>query len=285
MGKLLTPLYTSGWDAYELLDAGRNQKLERWGNCITIRPERQAYFPAAWSEKKWLEKAHLKFAEKGSTQGDWSNLQPFQQPWDIHWKNFTFQLQTTRFKHVGLFPEQKENWEFISDHLSARQRFLNLFAYTGVASLVARSTGAEVVHVDAIRNCIDWCATNQQKSGLDGIQWVVEDALKFCERERRRGKRYSMIMMDPPAFGLGTKKERWRLEDKIEALLSAAWCLLEPEGWMILNTYSPQLSSDQVLNYIDKICIRSNVYAYELWLTSTTHKKLYTGNLFRIFKI
>ena len=152
--------------------------------------------------------------------------------------NLTFQLEMTKFKHVGLFPEQAENWEYIAEHLKPGNRFLNLFAYTGGASIAARAAGADVTHVDAIRQVIDWTRVNMELSGLDGIRWVVEDALKFAEREQKRGNTYDGIVLDPPTWGLGPKGEKWRLEDQLTRLCEAVADIVAPGGFIIMNTYS-----------------------------------------------
>ena len=144
----------------------------------------------------------------------------------------------TQFKHVGLFPEQADNWEFIAANLGEGQRFLNLFAYTGGASLAARQVGADVIHCDAIRQVVDWTRQNMERSGLDGIRWVVEDALKFARREAKRGNNYHGIVLDPPTWGLGPKGEKWKLEDQLLELIDVVASLVAPGGFVVMNTYS-----------------------------------------------
>jgi len=210
-------LYTESWQDYELIDAGGGKKLERWGKIITIRPEVQAYFKSEKTFVEWNELAHFEFVSSGAQSGQWKTLKK-DTPliWEIVYQSIKVQLELTKFKHIGLFPEQRINWDYISSHLSSEKRFLNLFAYTGAASSLAKATGAETVHVDSVKQLITWAKTNQDLSCLHDIKWVHEDALKFAEREIKRCNKYDGIIMDPPAWGIGTKGEKWKLEDKLE---------------------------------------------------------------------
>lgn len=276
-------LYTSGWNEYELIDAGGGKKLERWGNIITIRPEVQAYFKSGISFDKWHEMAHWEFVQAKGQTGKWKKLKadaPVQ--WEIKFNSLRFNLELTKFKHVGLFPEQRLNWDFISDNLKSEDRFLNLFAYTGAASCVARSKGAETYHVDSVKQLVTWASANMESSKLLNIKWVVEDALKFAKREVKRGNTYKMIIMDPPAWGLGAKGEKWKLEDKIDELLSTANELLEPDGKLIVNTYSPTCSKDFLSSLAELYFADRTFNVQELWAKTTTGKELYFGNLLRV---
>lgn len=159
----MNKLYTSGWPDYELIDAGGGKKLERWGDVITIRPEVQAYFKSGKSFDQWRTMAHWEFLPKGAQSGTWKALKKdAPKEWTIAYKDLRFDLQLTKFKHVGLFPEQRVNWDFISDHLSQDSKFLNLFAYTGAASVVAKSAGAETLHVDSVKQLISWAKENME---------------------------------------------------------------------------------------------------------------------------
>jgi 23S rRNA (cytosine1962-C5)-methyltransferase len=193
---------------YELIDAGGGRKLERWGAVTTIRPEHQAYFGAVLSKKEWSNLADWEFIPKseGSLQGSWKKLNP-QAPeeWEFPTNSVTFLLRITTNKHLGLFPEQQINWEFISSNLNPSKRFLNAFAYTGAASVFGRKTGAEVIHCDSVKPMLEWGKQNQEISNLEGIKWVHEDALKFIQREVKRGNKYDLVQLDPPAWGLGAK--------------------------------------------------------------------------------
>jgi 23S rRNA (cytosine1962-C5)-methyltransferase len=161
---------------------------------------------------------------------------------------------------------------------------LNLFAYTGAASCVARQTGAETLHVDSVKQLISWANGNMQLSGLSDIKWVREDALKFVERELKRGKTYDGIIMDPPAWGLGAKGEKWKLEHKLEALLAGAQDLLAPNGFLILNTYSPSISLADMRGLANRYFKAKDVVVAELWMQTSTGKDLYYGNLLRAVK-
>lgn len=278
-----TKLYTSGWDDYELIDAGGGKKFERWGTLYTIRPEVQAYFKSELPFEEWRKKAHWEFVQKNGTSGTWKELKiGAQHKWQINFNKLKFQIELTKFKHLGLFPEQKTNWEFIQSHLKSEQRFLNLFAYTGAASCAARWVGAETVHVDSVKQLISWAKLNMEHSRLMNIKWVHEDALKFAQREEKRGNEYSGIIMDPPAWGVGAKGEKWKLEDKIDELLGAAANILAEDGFLIVNTYSPQLEL-KTLKLLAELYFEGRIIeTKELWMKTTTGKELYYGNVLRV---
>jgi 23S rRNA (cytosine1962-C5)-methyltransferase len=239
--QLLTP---TRFTDYELIDCGDFEKLERFGKYITIRPEPQAVWPRINSD--WEKQAHVKFVPRSSSSGDWKKLKAMPDQWEIRYKMdkdaaIVFRLGLTSFKHVGVFPEQAVNWDKIYSFLNKkpRSRFLNLFAYTGGASLAARAAGADVTHVDSIRQVVSWANENMQKSGLDNIRWMVDDALKFVKKEIRRGNRYHCVVLDPPAFGHGPNGEKWKLEDNIAEMMHGVLQLLDPETHLlILNAYS-----------------------------------------------
>ncbi len=249
--QLLTP---SHWKDYELLDCGGFEKLERFGNYILIRPEPQAVWDKGWSDQEWKKQAHVVFEQKSSASGDWKKLRQMPGQWSIAYPlqaseaEIRFRLGLTAFKHVGVFPEQAVNWEYIAENLrkmkTAQPRFLNLFAYTGGASLAARVAGADVYHVDSIRQVVTWARENMERSQLQDIRWVVEDALKFVKRELKRGNRYHGIILDPPAYGHGPDGEKWKLEEHINEMIKGVLELLdEKEHFLILNAYSLGFSS------------------------------------------
>jgi 23S rRNA (cytosine1962-C5)-methyltransferase len=276
-------LYTESWKEYELIDAGGGKKLERWGSIITIRPEVQAYFKSEKSFVEWNEMAHFEFISKGAQSGQWKTLkQNTPSSWEISYKSIKIQLELTKFKHVGLFPEQRINWDYLSSRLNTEKRFLNLFAYTGAASCMSKTKGAETIHVDSVKQLISWAKSNQDLSQLSDIKWVHEDALKFAEREIKRGNKYDGIIMDPPAWGIGAKGEKWKLEDKLETLMKSAKALLNKDGFLILNTYSPTISLKDVkrLSNIHFPNIKKELT--ELWMKTSTGKDLYYGVLLRI---
>jgi 23S rRNA (cytosine1962-C5)-methyltransferase len=273
------------WPDYQLLDAGGGKKLEQWGEIITIRPELQAHFKPGWGIDQWREMAHWQFEEQSSTQGCWKEIKAdSHQQWTICYGKLVFGLKLTKFKHVGLFPEQQANWRFIKERLSAGQKVLNLFAYTGAASLVAREQGAEVVHVDSVRQMIAWANENRERSGLSDIKWVLEDALKFARRELKRGNRYDGIIMDPPAWGLGVKGEKWKLENHLSSLIETAHGLMNPGAFLILNTYSPKVGPVDLAKSAEHYFSGSRAEIKQLWMTTKTGRELFCGNLLRVIK-
>jgi 23S rRNA (cytosine1962-C5)-methyltransferase len=277
-------IFTKFCENYELLDAGGGQKLERWGNVITIRPERQAYFKSEIPFTEWEKQAHWKFVEKSNLKGAWKNLNPAPKNWYFETRGLKFQLELTQYKHIGIFPEQEINWEFIEQKLTPHKRFLNLFAYTGGSSLVAKSTGAEVLHVDSVKQLISWAKMNMELSSLNDIKWVLEDALKFAQREQKRNNSYDIIQMDPPAWGLGAKGEKWKLEDKLEELIQTSFSILNSKGWLILNTYSPSVKLGETQRIAEKIFKKRADVCSGLWMKTKTNKELYFGDLIRIQK-
>jgi 23S rRNA (cytosine1962-C5)-methyltransferase len=244
---LLSPL---NWDTYQLLDAGNGEKLEQFGSIITRRPEPQALWDKELSEKEWQQKADVTFIQKGSHSGEWRKHKPIADKWDLvyTYKNckLHFNLSLTSFKHIGIFPEQALNWDFIIDECETmtNPKVLNLFAYTGGASLAAKAAGADVTHVDSIKQVISWSRENMESSGLVDIRWVVEDALKFVKREVKRGKKYNGIILDPPAYGIGANGERWKLDEHLNELLAEVALLLDPDNhFLVLNMYSLGMSA------------------------------------------
>ncbi len=276
--------YSSHWADYELLDAGDQKKLERWGDVVTIRPERNAYFKPVWNIKKWQSLAHFEFIERSSTNGIWTDL-GYDLPtrWKIGFHTLQFNLKLTNFKHIGIFPEQQINWLFIKDNLKPGERFLNLFGYTGGASLAARSAGADVYHCDSVRQINTWAKENMASSELKDIHWVLEDALKFAKREAKRGNKYHGIIMDPPAFGIGAKKERWKIEQRFPDLVEVASKLLEPNGFLIMNTYSPRLTEKDILPIMKQFFPHKKLEVSKLCLKTKTGKTIEYGELSRVF--
>ena len=272
---------------YELIDAGGGRKLEKWGEIITIRPEHQAYFSAVKSVKEWQILAHWEFipVAEGQLNGTWKKLDPSApNSWNYVSEYGDFQLEITSNKHIGIFPEQAFNWEFISEFLTSEKRFLNAFAYTGVASIVGKQTGAEVIHVDSMRGMLDWGNRNQDLNQLHGIKWVLEDALKFILREHKRGNQYDLIQLDPPAWGLGAKNEKWKIEDLLPQLLQEAISCLKPNGTLILNTYSPKVTESHLNQIISQVAEVNLQSIDELWMMSTSGKKLFFGLCMRLGK-
>ncbi len=284
-------IYSNPWSDYELIDAGNDKKLERWGDIITIRPDRNAYFTSILSINEWHQKAHFEFVETTKQSGTWVSLNTSKPilnnkentNWQISYKKSIFNLRLTKFKHLGLFPEQQTNWEFINSHLTEGTKFLNLFAYTGGASLIANHKGADVFHCDSVKQVITWAKYNMESSNQEGIHWVLDDALKFATKEVKRGKKYDAIIMDPPAFGLGAKKERWKIETKFSELVKVASELLSSKGFLIINTYSPKLKEEIIRQTVQKYFPSKNIEIKKLSLKSTTGKTLEFGELTRVY--
>jgi 23S rRNA (cytosine1962-C5)-methyltransferase len=281
----MSRVFANSWKDYELLDAGNSKKLERWGKVVTIRPDRNAYFKPGSPDTEWKKLAHFEFVEQSANSGEWIQLKPnAPREWQIQFQQITLNLKLTKFKHVGIFPEQSYNWEFVSGHLKSDDRFLNLFGYTGAVSLVARSKGADVFHCDSVKQIISWGKENMEASGLTDIHWILEDALKFAQREVKRGNKYKGILMDPPAFGLGTNKERWKIEDKFHELLQMANSLVEPTGFIIANTYSPRLNADQIIEIATDVCPGKRLEVNKLSIRSATGKTIEYGEITRIMR-
>jgi 23S rRNA (cytosine1962-C5)-methyltransferase len=292
--QLLSP---KNWKDYELLDAGDFEKLERFGQYITIRPEPQAVWPKTWSNTDWEKQAHVKFVPKSSSSGDWKKFKQMPDQWKINYPiggkgsddNLQFRLGLTSFKHVGVFPEQAVNWDAIYAAMKNIQkpRFLNLFAYTGGASLAARAAGADVTHVDSIKQVVTWANENMQLSKLDNIRWIVDDALKFAKKEVRRGNTYHGIILDPPAYGHGPNGEKWKLEDNIAEMMEEVLKLLDPvKHLLILNAYSLGFSSIIIENFLRSKATedRSDLQTGELFLQAKSGIKLPLGVWGRLTK-
>lgn len=285
MIQLLTPEH---WKDYELIDCGDFEKLERFGNIILIRPEPQAVWTKALSESEWTKRHHIRFKGRSATSGEWIKKdQKTPDRWHISYTNrdinIQFRLALTSFKHLGIFPEQAVNWDYITKNIkrfkTPQPKVLNLFAYTGGASLAARAAGAETTHVDSIKQVVSWANENQTLSGLDNIRWTVEDALKFVKRELKRGRKYNGIILDPPAYGHGPNGEKWKLEDNIQEMMQDVVQLLdEQEHFLILNTYSLGFSSVIVENLIRSSFPKvQNLETGELYLQATAGYKLPLG--------
>ncbi len=284
-------LNPSHFPDYELIDCGNFEKLERFGEYITIRPEPQAIWDKALSTADWQKKAHVRFLPHSSYAGNWEKLKTMPDNWDVSYPlpngpSIRFKLSLTSFKHVGIFPEQAAHWDYIYQNLSSFQgaekpRFLNLFAYTGGASLAAKAAGADVTHLDSVRQVVSWAKNNMELSNLDNIRWLIEDAMKYVKREIKRGSKYQGIILDPPAYGHGPDKEQWKLEDNLNEMVNSVLQILAPEKHMlILNTYSLGFSSLIIENLLKKKY--KNLQIGELFLPSSTGYKLPLGVFGRV---
>lgn len=252
MIKQLTPNISD----YELLDTGDGEKLERFGKFVVRRPEPQAIWRKSLKDSTW-QSADASFLRdtKSEERGEWRMKPTMPSRWSVGFDykamHLRMRLALTSFKHVGIFPEQAANWMFIYDSIEElkmkgieRPKVLNLFAYTGGATLAARAAGADVTHVDSVKQVVTWSRENMEQSGMDGVRWIVEDATKFVEREIRRGNKYNAIILDPPAYGRGANGEKWVLEDDICHMLECCAALLERENaFLVFNLYSMGLSA------------------------------------------
>lgn len=254
---------SENWKDYELLDSGRGEKLERFGEYVLARPEPKALWDKTLSEEEWGRLTHTRFTPGAGfgkagkeDSGTWERLRRMPDQWWIRYSgndapDFRLRLGLTSFKHVGVFPEQAPNWNWIFRKTTSiaaatgqKPKVLNLFAYTGAASLAARCAGADVTHLDSVRQVVTWAHENQDRSGLDGIRWVIEDAMKFARREERRGNLYQGIILDPPAYGHGPDGEKWKLDECLFDMMKNVGHILDPENsFLVLNLYSNGFSA------------------------------------------
>jgi 23S rRNA (cytosine1962-C5)-methyltransferase len=249
-----TDLLVRPWADYELLDSGNNKKLERFGAVIVIRPETQALWKPLRPELWATAAAEFSF---GNGKGTWKKRVNIPESWDLAWQDIRFTSRLTSFKHTGVFPEQAVNWEWLADKVSSLKdpQVLNLFGYTGIASLVAVKHGAQVTHVDASKQSNAWAKENAKLSGVlpTDIRYILDDALKFAEREVRRNASYDGIVLDPPAFGRGAKNEVWKIEESLAQLLVALTHLLSKKSgsFLLLNGYAAGYSPLSFLQAVE----------------------------------
>ena len=250
-------LLADKWKDYELIDASLGQKLERWGNVYLLRPDPQI----VWDNGDLLEKYHREISavyyrsNKGG--GHWENLRNTPSSWVIKYNDLTFNIKQMGFKHTGLFPEQAVNWDFMMEKITKSGRkikVLNLFAYTGGASVACLSAGASVTHVDSSRGMVDWCKENVKASGLENaeVRYIVDDVVKFVQREIRRGNHYDAIIMDPPSYGRGANGEVWDIEKNLNYLLKICSEVLSDNPlFFLINSYTTGLSSMVLSNILN----------------------------------
>ena len=246
---ILSILETPDWSDYELLDSGEGLKLERFGTYMFVRPEVQAMWSRSLSEKSWVS-AHATFHATGEESGGhWVFKKKIPERWEMSYKSLRFWAMTTPGRHLGVFPEVASHWNFIADkikHTDRPLRILNLFGYTGLATLSAAAAGAQVTHVDASKKSVAWARENQSLSGLSDkpVRWIVEDALKFVQREHRRGAKYDGILLDPPKFGRGPKGEVWDVYKSLPNLLQSCSAILTDQPlFVIVTAYAVKASA------------------------------------------
>lgn len=262
------------WQDYCLIDTSKGERLECWGNVTLIRPDPQIIWECNTPAKEW-NNPHARYIRSSSGGGHWEYSKTLPESWNIKYKNLTFMVKPTGFKHTGLFPEQAVNWDYCTELIKNANRpikVLNLFAYTGGATLACAAAGASVCHLDAVKGMVDWGKTNARLSGLSDkpIRWITDDAMKFLGREIKRGSKYDGIILDPPSYGRGTNGEMWKLEDCIhELMLRCTQVLSENPLFILLNSYTTGLSPS-VMAYLLKMTVgrsyKTEVNAEEIGL-------------------
>ena len=244
---------STDWRDYELIDCGSGEKLERWGDHLLVRPDPQAIWNTPRNHRGWRENAG-RYARSATGGGAWQNRSMPEQ-WTVSYRDLTFHVKPMNFKHTGLFPEQAVNWDWAREKIASAGRpvsVLNLFAYTGAATVACAKAGASVCHVDAARGMVQWARENAKLSGLETapVRWIVDDCAKFVQREIRRGRRYDAVIMDPPSYGRGPTGEVWKLEDDLYPFVELVSGVLSDDPlFLILNSYTTGLAPS-VLTYV-----------------------------------
>lgn len=243
------------WKDYEVLDTGGGEKLERWGNVVLRRPDPQIIWPLRQETAEWKQAAgHYHRSSSGGGQWDMKSTLP--ERWTISYDQLRFHIRPTNFKHTGLFPEQAVNWRWMMDKIQSANRpikVLNLFGYTGGATVAAAYAGAEVCHVDAAKGMVQWCKENVQLSGLESrpVRFITDDVFKFVQREQRRGNKYDAIIMDPPSYGRGPNGEMWKLENDLFPFIEFCSTILSNNPlFMLVNSYTTGLSPTVIHNIL-----------------------------------
>lgn len=244
------------WHDYEIIDASNGLKLERWGSIYLLRPDPQIIWYNGDLLEKYQDKIHAVYYRSNSGGGHWENLKSTPSSWKISYNDLVFNIKQMGFKHTGLFPEQAVNWDYMISKIKNANRkikVLNLFAYTGGATVACLSAGASVVHVDSSRGMIDWCKENVRSSGYidSDIRYLVDDVVKFVKREIRRGNKYDAIIMDPPSYGRGSNGEVWNIEKDLSELVKLCTEILSDDPlFLLINSYTTGLSSTVLSNLL-----------------------------------
>lgn len=246
------------WNDYEVIDTSNGEKLERWGDILLIRPDPQIIWQSDRKDPRW-QTAHARYHRSKTGGGSWEFLKKIPDVWEISWKELTFRLKPMGFKHTGVFPEQAANWDYVMQRIRAAKqererpiKVLNLFGYTGAATLACMAAGAEVTHVDASKGIVQWAKENAQASHLEDrpVRWLVDDCVKFVQREQRRGNTYDGIIMDPPSYGRGPGGEVWRLEEQLHGFVELCLPILSDDPlFVLLSSYATGLSP-AVMGYL-----------------------------------
>lgn len=247
--------YTKDWQDYQLIDCSCGEKLEIWGKEVLVRPDPQVIWKSEKTDKRWFT-PNARYIRSKTGGGNWQVYSSMPSVWQINYKDLTFNIKTMGFKHTGLFPEQAVNWDYTREVIrnsgKDEVKVLNLFAYTGGATVACLKEGASVVHVDASKGMTLWAKENAQSSGVadKNVRWIVDDCIKFVQREIRRGNKYDIIILDPPSYGRGPKGEIWHLEDSLYDFVELIKQILSDDALMVLlNSYTTGLSAS-VMKYI-----------------------------------
>jgi 23S rRNA (cytosine1962-C5)-methyltransferase len=251
-----------GWKDYALLDMANGEKLERWGDVVAARPDPQIIWPKTDDRVKW--DCHLRYHRSNQGGGSWERIKKTPDRWTVTWRSLKFLIRPTDFKHMGLFPEQAANWDWIMRNAGPNLKILNLFGYTGGASVAAAKTGANVTHVDAAKGMNMWAKENAGLNGLDNIRFITDDVMKFVLREQRRGSRYDAVIMDPPSYGRGPGGEVWKIEDRLYELTRSCVQLLSADAkFFLINSYTTGFSPVVPENIL-RVTLKKGVTSGEL---------------------
>jgi 23S rRNA (cytosine1962-C5)-methyltransferase len=282
----LNNIIAPSWKDFELLDSGNGRKLERFGSVVLIRPEQAAYWEPGLSAREWKELAWGEFHDRDRGKGEWDMRKDFPSDWRLGYplgnRDIIFQLKPTRYKHLGVFPEQSINWEHLFRQGQKGERVLNLFAYTGGATQAAALAGCETTHIDSVFPMVGWARENGNAAGLTDIRWICEDSMTFVDRELKRSRTYHRIILDPPTYGFSKKGGQWKIERDLETLLKKSRSLLEKGGEIILNCYSVRMGKDRLLPLLEKCFYRETIVCGRLSLKDNFDRLLGCGYLVRI---
>lgn len=276
-------LTTEPWSDYELLDSGDGMKLERFGEIIVARPETQALWQKQRPELWDTAHAVFIFEEK---KGAWTKKKPVPESWQVRWHDTRFIARLTNFKHTGIFPEQAPNWQWSQERIARLEKphVLNLFGYTGIATVVAAQAGAFVTHVDASKQSLDWAHENARLSGVgeDSVRWILDDTLAFVKREARRGARYDGIILDPPAFGRGAKGEVWKIEEDFTPLLESLKEIFsdKPGSFFLVNGYAAGYASRSFAQAVESVFGAVEGECGELFITESTGERVIPAGIY-----
>ncbi|MEG1311373.1 MAG: class I SAM-dependent methyltransferase [Romboutsia sp.] len=282
-------LLADKWKEYELIDMGNGEKLERWGEYVLRRPDPQIMWPMQSEWALW-KNPHGHYHRSARGGGQWEHKKKYPEKWVINYKNLKFNISPTGFKHTGLFPEQAANWDWAMEKIENANRqikVLNLFAYTGGATVACAAAGAEVCHVDASKGMVSWAKENIQTSGLEDrkVRFIVDDVVKFVEREVRRGNKYDAIIMDPPSYGRGPKGEVWQIEEKLYGLVDLCTKVLSNEPlFFLINSYTTGLSPIILEHILDATVVKKakggKVYGGEIGIPASRDGKVLPCGIF-----